>query len=342
MSNPPGLPPDPDMPPTAPMTPPPAPPYVPPPATPYVPPPAPPPPVPAGGYTAPPQFIPPAAGGADPIVLAPGAPFGAWLAKVQEIAKRSWKSALIITALGIAAPRAVIALTSYISGVGTGLPSTGIGAIISAIGSILLGLVITLILSIAACYVAAAGWAAGTWALVQEASTGQPANIGQAFSYGFKRARALFPWTLLAGIAFAIASACFVLPGIYLAFGLSMFGFVAIFERGANPIGRSFSLTHNSVTIGPTLGKIGIVFAVYFVYTLIIGLIFGAIAVAVAIGASGSFGYNLSYGLIQAVDYLLTAPAFAVLLIGLLPTYAELRARERPLSTLQLQQELGG
>jgi hypothetical protein len=155
---------------------------------------------------------------------------------------------------------------------------------------------------------------------------------------------ALFPWTVLAAVAFTIGSACLVLPGLYLAFGFSMFGFVAIFERGVNPVSRSFSLTHNSATIGVTLGKIAVLFAIYLVYTFIIGLIFGGIALAVAggTGLDNSFGYNLGFGLIQAIGTILSAPGLALLLIGLLPTYAQLRARETPLTTAQLQQELGG
>lgn len=161
---------------------------------------------------------------------------------------------------------------------------------------------------------------AGTWALTQEASTGQPANLGRAFTYGFKRAMALFPWTVLAAAAFAVGSFCLFLPGLYLAFGFSMFGFVAIFERGRNPVSRSFSLTHNSATIGPTLGRVGILFAAFFAYTLIVNVIETAVEVAIAFGTAGSFGYRFGYGFVEAFGALLTAPAFAVLLIGLLPT----------------------
>jgi hypothetical protein len=361
MSNPPGLPPDPNAPPTGPMYP--VPPAAPPtypvaPAAPQPPPSYqapgdqasayPPPPAhqePPSGHSVPSQYPAAMAGGwSDPLVLPLGAPFGAWFSKVQEIAKRSWKSALIITALGIAVPRALVTLISWTAGWGTGLSITGIGGVASAIGALFLGLLATLVFSIAACYVAAAGWAAGTWALVQEGQTGRPASIPAAFQYGMKRAMALFPWTVLAATAFTIGSFCLWLPGVYLAFGFSMFGFVVLFERGTNPVSRSFSLTHNSATIGPTLGKVGILFGVYLVYTLIVGLIFGAmsLAVGVAMGFSDSFGYNLGRGIIEAIGTLLTAPGLAVLLIGLLPTYAELRARQTPLSTAQLQQELGG
>lgn len=326
----------PPVPPPVTMPPPMPPPQMPPP----VPPPPTPPQPPAGGYSVPPQNIPPV-GFSDPLVLAPGSSFGAWFTKVTEIAKRSWKSALIIATLGIAVPRAAVALAGSLGGLGTGLSVANLGGLGSAVGSLILGLLVTLLVGAVGCYIAAAGWAAGTWALVQEAATGRPANVGQAFGYGFTRATALFPWTLLAAVAFTVASACFFVPGIYVAFGFSMFGFAALFERSANPVARSFALTHNSATIGPTLGKVGILFGVYLVYTIIIGAIFGAMALAFALG-TGGFAYNLSYGLIQAVASLLSAPAFAVLLIGLLPTYAELRARQAPLSTAQLQQELAG
>ncbi|HEX6871637.1 MAG TPA: hypothetical protein VF163_11120 [Micromonosporaceae bacterium] len=278
-------------------------------------------------------------GPGDPLVLLPGAGFGAWFSKVQEIAKRSWKSALIITTVGIAAPRALTALIQAIAG-GADLSITSLrGSLVGGAGSLLLGLFVTVIATIVACYLAAAGWAAGTWALVHEASTGQRANLGQAFSFGFKRAMALFPWTIVAGIAVGIGSACFVIPGLYLAFGFSMFGFVALFERGTNPIGRSFGLTHNSATFGPTVGKVAILLVIYLIYTVVVGAIFAAITLAVAFG-TGGFLFHLTSGLLSAIAALLSAPAIALLLIGLLPTYAELRAREVPLSTPELQRQL--
>jgi hypothetical protein len=283
------------------------------------------------------------AGGVDPLVLAPGSSFGAWFNKVQEIAKRSWKSALIIATVGIAAPRALVTLITTVGDWTTTVSVTGLGAL--SFRHLLVSLFITLILSIAAAYVASAGWAAGVWALVQEAATGRPANVADAFKYGLKRAMSLFPWAIAAGAAVTIGSFCLLLPGLYLAFGFSLFGFVALFERGVSPIGRSFSLTHNSATIGPTLGKVGILFGVYLAYTLVVGLIFGAIGAGLGLALSGgfrnAFGFNLGLGLMQTIGTLLSGPALAVLLIGLLPTYAELRSRESSLSTPQLRQELG-
>jgi len=339
MSMPPGLPPDPNQPPTTPMTPPPAPQY---PAYPA----AQPADAPQGGYSAPPQFpvAPPyqaaPAGYADPLVLAPGSSFSAWFAKFQEVAKRSWKSSLIIMLLGVAAPRALVALIGGLAGYGGGYSYS----VLTHIGTFFLGLLVTLVLSIAAAFVASAAWAAGTWALIQEAQTGQSANLGAAFQYGFRRAMAIFPWAVVAGFAVTLGTICLFLPGLYLAFAFSMFGFAAIFERGKNPLGRSFNLTHKSSQIGPTIGKVAIVFGIYLIYSLIIGAIFGAIAVAVAFGSIRS-GVTTDLGFvgnfIEAIGTLLTGPVLAVVLVGLFVTYAELRAQEAPLNTATLAQELG-
>lgn len=299
-----------------------------------------------GGYAAPAY-----PGGAapmginDPLVLPAGASYSQWLAKVQEVAKRSWKSALIIAGVGIAVPQAAVSLISNVAGWGAGFSLLNFGSLTAAIGSLFLGLLISLVASIAGCWVAAAGWAGGVFALVHEAN-GQKVSVGQAFGYGFKRATALFPWTVLAGAMFTIGRSCLFVPGVYFAYACAFFGFVAIFERGQNPIGRSFGLTHNGTTIGATLGRVGTLFGVYFLYTFIVGLIFGAIGLAVAVGIGGrggvgAFGYDLGFGIFQAIAALLSAPALAVLLIGLLPTYAELRNRETPISSPQLQQQLG-
>jgi len=277
---------------------------------------------------------------ADPLVLAPGSSFSAWFAKFQEVAKRSWKSSLIIMLLGVAAPRALVALFGGLAGYGGGISYS----LLTNLGTIFLGLFVTLLLSIAAAFVASAAWAAGTWALIQEAQTGQSANLGAAFQYGLRRAMAIFPWAVIAGFAVTVASFCLLLPGLYLAFAFSMFGFVAIFERGKNPLGRSFNLTHKSAQLGPTIGKVAITLGIYLIYSLIVGVIFTAIAIAVRggstlVGLASTRGF--AYNFVEAIGTLVTGPALAVVLVGLFVTYAELRAQEAPLNTATLAQELG-
>jgi hypothetical protein len=151
----------------------------------------------------------------------------------------------------------------------------------------------------------------------------------------------LFPWAVVAAVAFTIGSACLWLPGVYLAFGFSMFGFAALFERGQSPVSRSFSLTHNSATLGPTLGKIAILLGVSSVYLWIVRGIEGALEIGIIFGTNRGFGADFANGFIELIGGLFITPVFALLLIGLLPTYAELRARETPMSTGRLQQELG-
>jgi hypothetical protein len=269
-----------------------------------------------------------------------GSDFNSWFAKVQEVGKRSWKSALFTTGLGIAVPMAIATLIQDAGGFTTSLSVTSMGAFFSAIGSLFVGVLLSLIAYIGVAFVASAGWAAGTWALVQEANTGQPANINAAFQYGFKRASSMWLWAVIAGAAFFVGSACFFLPGLYFAFAASMFGFAIIFERSSNPLGRSFGMTHKD--IGPSLGKILLAFVPYYVVSLIVGIVFGAIALAIAFGTAGGFGYNFSYGIIEAIGTLVRSVGFAALLIGLLPTYAQLRRLEgAPVTSASLGQELG-
>jgi hypothetical protein len=276
----------------------------------------------------------------DPLTPPLGAPFGIWFSKVQEVARRSWKSALITTGVGIAVP---FAIASFVAGLfdfsGTYL-IFGLGSFFDALGDAVLGIMFSLILAVGACYVASAGWAAGTWALVQEAATGRPANVQQAFRYGQTRAMALFPWAVVAAVTFTIAQLCLYVPAIYAAFAFSLFGFVGLFERGQNPISRSAALTHRSATFGPTLGRIAILVGPAAVYLVIVRVIEAAIEAAVGI-ASGS-GSGVVFGLVEFIGALALTPVFALLLLGLLPTYAELRAREAPMSTSRLQHELGG
>ncbi|GAA1754569.1 hypothetical protein [Luedemannella helvata] len=334
--------------------PPPPPGYGPPPSQPpgyAAPPPAPPPgyAAPPPGYAAPPPGYaapPPASSYAvpsgyqsvgDPLVPA-GPDFSTWFAKLQEVAKRSWKSALIITGLGIALPQAVIAILQQFAIGAWTFSVLEIGDLGTALGSLIGGLFVLLLAYVGVAFVASIAWAAGTWALVQEAATGQSANIGAAFKFGTSRAMRLWPWAIVAGIAFGIGSACCYLPGVYAAFAFSMFGFVGLFQRGVNPVGGSFQMTHSD--FGPNLGKILLTFVPFVIFGYVIPFVFGLLAAAVAGAFSYGFTYDLTFGLVAAFGQLIAAPGYAALLLGLLPTYAQLRARQAPVSTPLFQQEL--
>jgi hypothetical protein len=293
---------------------------------------------PASDYTIPSQFTPPA-NRTDPLVLPPGSSYGAWFSTITEVAKRSWKSALIISAIGIAAPLAIVTLISYVMGVGgtftffSVFSHPGLG-FVGFVGAMF----IKLVLLVAASFVAAVGWAAGSWALVQEAKSGQSANVNAAFQYGMKRAMRLFPWTVAAGLACVFGVFFFWIPGLFLAFAVSLFGFVAVFEPSPNPLMRSWNLVQKS--IGGSLARVGTLFGVYLVYFWVISLVVLVISLPFRIFTSGATrGFGV--GFFQMIGTLVLAPGIAFLLIGLFVTYAELRAQEGPTSTDTLADELG-
>jgi hypothetical protein len=300
-----------------------------------------PPPTPASDYTIPQQFTPPTPppNRTDPLVLPSGSSYGGWFTTITEVAKRSWKSALF-TSLGVVVPLAIVSLIAYAMGAGGTLTifllfsHPGL-SFISFIGA----LFIKLLLTIVAAFVAAAAWAAGSWALVNEAKTGRTANIQEAYQYGLRRAMALFPWTVVAGFACVIALMFFYIPGLYLAFAFSMFGFVATFERGQQPLARSFNMLHRS--IGPSLARVGTLFGIFLVYNGIVSLIFGIFSITARVVAGNTPVYGIGEGFLQMIATILLAPAVAVLMIGLLVTYAELRAQEAPTSTNDLATQLG-
>jgi hypothetical protein len=293
---------------------------------------------PAGGYSVPQQYTPPAGSG-DPLVPPANTSYGAWFSAVRAAAQRSWKSTVIISAIGITAPLAIVTLISYVMGAG------GTFTIFSLFGHPGLSFVgyvgamfIKMVLLVAASFVAAVGWAAGSWALVQEAKTGRAANVSAAFQYGMKRAMRLFPWTVAAGLACVFGVFFFWVPGLLLAFAVSMFGFVAVFEPAPNPLMRSWNLLQKS--IGPAAARIGTLLGIYLVYYWIISGIVFVISLPFQIFSSGATrGFGV--GFFEMIGTFVLAPGIALLMVGLLVTYGELRSHEGPTSTDDLARELG-
>lgn len=323
--------------------------YTPPPAGGYPPPP------PAGGYQPPPGSVPaygyttpgypvPGPGGyagGDPLVNPPGAGFQGWMRLVQETAKRSWKSVLIISLLGISLPAAIVSIAATVTNVSsyTSTNITQASDAFAGLATVLGGLAIVLLLSLAASFISAVGWAAGTWAITQEAATGQPADIRAAFSYGLSRALTLWLWWIVVGIMCVLGICACVLPMVYLSFATSMFGFVAIFERGKNPIGRSFGLTHNQ--FGTAIGRVAASFLPYLVFHfLFVVVIFGALGAAVVATTAGGVGYQIIQGVLELISAVLRGPVIGLTMIALYVTYAELRATEAPVNTQGLQASL--
>ncbi|GAA2195993.1 hypothetical protein GCM10009848_66040 [Micromonospora lupini] len=278
----------------------------------------------------------------DALVTPPGAGIGAWFERCGGALRRGWRQLVPIMLLTQVLPAAVVSIV--LLGVdptpaweaqaqmdpAAGLPdnfavtlATLVGALVGS--SLLIGLV------------QAVGWAAGSWVITQQA-TGRPGNLDSALRYGLRRALGLWGWTLLISLLVGIGSCCCFLPGIYLAFALSLAGPVYLFER-QNPIGRSFGMFH--ARLGLMLGRVAVVGGAVIVGTAVPGFIESAGTAAFGADPFASPGAAVGAVAVIAVTALLALPAHLVQLIGLLITYAEQRAHEAPVNGATLAAELG-
>ncbi|MBM0238097.1 hypothetical protein JNW88_14770 [Micromonospora sp. ATA32] len=289
---------------------------------------------PYGGY-------PPGWDQGDALVNPPNAGLGGWFARCTGAVRRSWRLLVPIMLLTQAVPAAAISLLSLAldpsaklqasaaSGATT-LPDgylAGLGAyaVVVFTGGLLLGLVQAL------------GWAAGSWAVTRQAA-GEPADLAGALRYGLRRSLGLWGWTLLVGVLIGVGICFCVLPGIYLAFALSLAGPVYLFERD-NPIGRSFRFFHDR--LGMVLGRVALVAAVVVVGSLVAGVLESVGMAPFGVDPLASPGSAVAALVVIMVAAALSVPVYLAQLVGLLATYAEQRAHEGPVNAARLAAELG-
>ncbi|MGC4748799.1 hypothetical protein ACLQ28_24555 [Micromonospora sp. DT201] len=148
----------------------------------------------------------------------------------------------------------------------------------------------------------------------------------------------MWGWTLLISLLIGIGVCFCVLPGIYLAFALSLAGPVYLFER-RNPIGRSFRMFHDR--FGLMLGRVALVALAVVVGSLIPGFLEGLGTSALGTDPFASPGTAVGAVAVIGVTAVLALPAHLAPRIGLLVTYAEQRAHEAPVNTAGLAAELG-
>ncbi|MEV4823688.1 hypothetical protein [Micromonospora sp. NPDC049274] len=287
----------------------------------------------------------PAGHGLDPhdaLVTPPGAGIGAWFERCGGALRRGWRQLVPIMLLTQVLPAAVLSVISL--GLdpspgwearaemdpAAGLPDNFLATLATLVavlagGSLLIGLVQAL------------GWAAGSWVITQQA-TGRPGDLGSALRYGLRRALGLWGWTLLVSLLVGIGICFCVLPGIYLAFALSMAGPIYLFER-QNPIGRSFEMFH--ARLGLMLGRVALVGAAVIVGTAVPGFLESAGTTAIGTDPFASPGSAAGVVVVIGVTAVLALPAHLAQLIGLLVTYAEQRAHEAPVNGAALAAELG-
>lgn len=185
----------------------------------------------------------------------------------------------------------------------------------------LIFLLVTVVVTV---LVSALGWAAGIWTVTQNAAD-QPADLASAFAAAFRRVGPMSGWYLLYALMVGVGLVACVLPGLYLAVAGSLFSFVVVFERGRNPIGRSFWLVHKA--FGQVLGRVALLAVAALGVSCVVGLCTGA--AGAAIGEAGIW-------LGDIVTALLVVPIAAVALVGLLLTYTQARAGQEPVSTAAL------
>jgi len=215
------------------------------------------------GYGQPPRYVALGIDPRDPIVTAE---FGSWFQRLFGVIGRSWRSVglfQLICALPSAALAALLAATSY--GVGPVLQHSGsslTGAVAAMFGAIALSGLALVVVGVAFGLFAQAG---SMWIAVREAA-GAPAPLAGAFRFGVSRALPLLGWGLLAGLVTAAGFLACILPGFYVAavFTASLTA-VIVFERGQNPIGRSFTLFNKA--LGPAIGRCLLALLAVIVYT---------------------------------------------------------------------------
>ncbi|MFE9916216.1 hypothetical protein ACFYPG_13770 [Micromonospora sp. NPDC005553] len=296
-------------------------------------------------YPGPPVGWYPPGYGSDPndaLVTPPGAGIGGWFNRCGGALRRGWRQLVPIMLLTQVLPAAVLSVVSLgldpsakwaaqaESTSTPALPDNFVAELLSLLvlllgGSLVVGLV------------QAVGWAAGTWVITQQAA-GQPASLESALRYGLRRALGLWAWTLLVSLLIGVGVCFCVLPGIYLAFALSMAGPVYLFERH-NPIGRSFRMFHDR--LGLLLGRVALVAVAVIVGTLIPGALEGIGTGALGTDPFSSAGTAAGAVVVIAITAVLALPAHLAQMIGLLVTYVEQRAHEAPVNSAGLAAELG-
>ncbi|MET8281220.1 hypothetical protein [Micromonospora sp. NPDC005174] len=277
----------------------------------------------------------------DPLITPPGAGIGAWFERFWGALRRGWRQLVPIMLLTQVLPAAVLSVISF--GVDpspaweaqaetnpSGLPdnfATGLLTLVVVLvgGSLVIGLVQAL------------GWAAGSWVITQQAA-GRPARLDAALRYGLRRALGVWGWTLLVSLLIGVGVCFCVLPGIYLAFALSMAGPVYLFERD-NPIGRSFRMFHDR--LGMLLGRVALVGVAVIIGTMVPGILESAGTAAFGADPFASPGAAVGVVAVIGLTAVLALPAHLVQLVGLLITYAEQRAHEGPVNAATLAAELG-
>lgn len=273
------------------------------------------------------RYPPPDSGGYayDPLVPDPYGGLTPLFDRLRETLNRSGGQLLLIFLLTFALPQLAHGIATSVVMPGPSVSLLSPVELESAGGfSVTPAAALVVMLGVVAMLVTAIGWGAGIWAVTQ-AAAGYPADLGAAFTAGVRRLGPMFGWYLLYSLMVAVGAVACLLPGLYLAVAGSLFSFVIVFERERNPFGRSFSLVHRA--FGQVLGRVALLGLVTIGASCVVSLCGNLLG-----GGLGLVGFLMG----DIATALLTAPVGVLLLVGLLLTYTQARARQEPVSTAGL------
>jgi hypothetical protein len=221
-----------------------------------------------------------------------------------------------------AAPQLAIGLLQHLFG----LDGSGTGGF----GGLAALQISSIALTIVSFYLTAVGWGASHWTIVRQA-VGAPAPFGEALSFGFRNSMRVWGWILLYSLVAGIGFCALVLPGIYLAIAGGLIVPAAIFQRGSSALSISFRLVNRN--FGAAAGRLILLYLPMLAVALITAAVtLGEFSAASASPLSGAVP-DMSGVLVNAV---LGTVAEMILIIGVLLTYGQIRARTLPSTSLDL------
>lgn len=281
----------------------------------------------------------------DPLVPDYGSGFEGWWARVLA-AFRANVGQLSLIFLLTALPTIVLtvgvaatgAANSFVTYDAQGVPQADLGPFLGFFCGLFVFLIFVSFLN-------ALAWASAIHAVTARAA-GQPATVGGALRAGLRRAAPMWGWFWLAYLIVLAGICACVLPAFYLTFAVSLFSFPVMFERGRNPIGRSFRMIN--ANLGPALGRVAMMAGIYIGVAGAVSLA-STLLVTVVTGQRGSIfvaqpgqvpalsGAGLATQIVTSViQAAVGLPLMAFLLVGLMITYTQLRRNEEPITTQQL------
>ncbi len=263
---------------------------------------------------------------ADPLVTSAAEGFSGWFNRVFKLIGAHLRDMYVIGLLSMGVPVAVLSTllsvyaptsTQHIDEQGRAVPEFHFPHPVAF-------LLILLMLVVVGGFLGALGQAALVWTVTRRAA-GAPAPVADALRYGLANAARLWGWTLIYGLLVTVGVCACVVGSLYFALAGCLYLPVALYQRGANPISTSFSMIHKN--FGRALGRMALL-------VLIVG---GAsfvlqIPAAIATAAGGATAGHLVSGVLALVGL----PLNFALLLGEVLLFAELRARQAPLTTADL------